>query len=64
MAEIYRTYSLMSEEDGHEWYYINGDAGYDLTSGWTKEEAEKHYLSEEGEFERTLSEMEAYGFYD
>lgn len=52
------------DENGHEIYWINGSEGYDLTSGWTVEEAEKHYNSEEGRNERWISTMAAFGAYD
>jgi hypothetical protein len=63
MAEIFYT-STETDEDGNEWYVINGSEYYNLTSGWTKEEAERHYTSPEGTMEREIAFMRAYGFYD
>lgn len=62
-TEIYYTATEIDEK-GREWYVINGSVGYDLTSGWTKETAEKDYLSEDGTMSRQLAEYEAWGYYD
>lgn len=62
-TEIYYT-GMEIDEKGREWYVINGDVAYNLTSGWTKEEAERDYLSEDGTMSRQLAKYEAWGYYD
>ncbi len=63
MAEIYYT-STEKDEEGNEWFYINGSTGYNLTSGWTKEDAKAHYLSPKGTLEREIETYRSWGFYD
>lgn len=63
MAEIYYT-DIQKDEEGNDWYFINGDTGYNLTAGWTKEEAKADYLSPEGTLEREIETRRAWGFYD
>lgn len=62
MAEIYYE-NEYTDENGKKWLSINGDTDYPLDQ-WTKEEAEKDYLSPEAEQERQLDFMRAYGFFD
>jgi len=62
-SEIYYT-DIRTDESGHEIYWINGSDGYDLTSGWTVDEAERHYKSHEGYVERWISTAAAFGAYD
>ena len=63
MAEIYYT-DIRTDESGDNWIYINGDTGYNLSSGWTVEEAKADYLSPERELEREIETRRAWGFYD
>lgn len=61
-TEIYSR-EVKIDENGKEWYYINHSTAYDLST-WTKEEAEKNFLSWEGYCDRVQAECEAWGFYD
>lgn len=52
------------DESGHIWFTINGDTGYDLTSGWTEESARADYESPEHAAEDYMSTMRAFGAYE
>lgn len=51
------------DEDGREWFTINGDQSYPLDE-WTPAEAIADYISPEGIMEREIATRRAWGFYD
>lgn len=59
---IYYTETI-TDKRGASWYYINGDTGYRLDQ-WSKEDAEKDYLSEKSQMERAIETARAWGAYD
>lgn len=61
-GEIYYT-EIKTDENGNQFYYINGDTGYPLEY-WDEESAKKHYLSLDGYMQRLNATYTAWGYYD
>jgi len=52
------------DEDEHVWLTINGDTGYDLSSGWTEESARADYESREHAEKDYMATMRVFGAYE